>query len=110
MSNIWLIKLKFATKFNVWVNTKTPKIINKIPTIILKYLINGPSFFINDIACVENSPTNKNGSPNPSEYVNNKIKLKPGLDIANAKTDPNTAPTQGVHPTANAAPNTNDVI
>ena len=56
-----------------------------------------------------NSPTSKKGIPNPSVYEKSRKKAVEGLVTASVNTAPKTAPTQGVHPTANAAPKTNEV-
>ena len=93
----------------VCVKTNTPRVISNIPTIRLKYFKKGPILRIRVKAWVENNPTSKKGKPNPREYVSSNKKLIPGLETAKANTDPKTAPTQGVHPTANAAPKTKEV-
>ena len=48
--------------------------------------------------------------PNPESMPIMNYMLPPGCVAANAKVLPNIGPTHGVHPAANAAPNTNDVI
>jgi len=86
-----------------------PNINSKIPTTIVKYFRKVADLLISFSACVVNKPTSKNGIPNPSAYDINKTNPKLGFVTAKANTLPRIALTQGVHPTANAAPNTNDV-
>ena len=62
------------------------------------------------LAWLMNKPVNKKGIPNPREYENNKRNAVDGCVTAKANTAPRTAPTQGVHPTAKAAPKKNEVI
>ena len=50
-----------------------------------------------------------NGIPKPIEYANSKLNDIDGVVAANVSIVPNIGPTQGVHPTANAKPNTNDI-
>ena len=47
--------------------------------------------------------------PRPNEYANNKLNATDGVVAANVNTVPNIGPTHGVHPTAKARPNTNDI-
>lgn len=87
-----------------------PSINNNIPTTILKYFKTLPDLLTRDIASSVKNPTNKNGMPRPIAYDNNNMNADPGCETARANTLPSIAPTHGLHPTANAAPNTNDVI
>ena len=64
---------------------------------------------INFEADVANKPTIKNGEASPKEYEKSKTKAEPGAVAAKPKIAPRTAPTQGVHPTAKAAPKTKAV-
>ena len=50
-----------------------------------------------------------NGIPKPIEYANSKLNEIDGVVAANVSIVPNIGPTHGVHPTANAKPNTNDI-
>ena len=76
---------------------------------MLKYLKNTPDFLIKSKALSINNPKSRNGNPKPNEYANNKRKDNAGCAIARAKTPPKITPTQGVHPTAKAAPKINEV-
>ena len=62
------------------------------------------------VAREKNAPVIRKGIPNPSEYASNRLYAVPGFVAAKVKVLPNMGPTQGVHPAANATPNTNDVI
>ena len=87
-----------------------PTIINILPITKLKYFKCFTIFLIIPVAWEKNAPVIKNGTPKPREYANNELYAAPGCVAANAKVLPNIGPTHGVHPAANAAPNTNDVI
>ena len=50
-----------------------------------------------------------NGIPKPSEYANSKVNDIDGVVAAKVSIVPNIGPTHGVHPIANANPNTNDI-
>ncbi len=50
-----------------------------------------------------------NGIPNPNEYASNKVNEIDGVVAANVRIVPSMGPTHGVHPTAKAKPNTNDI-
>ena len=54
-------------------------------------------------------PIKMNGIPNPNEYANNKLNEIDGVVAARVRIVPSIGPTQGVHPAANAKPNTNDI-
>ena len=54
-------------------------------------------------------PTKRKGRLNPNEYAKRRKKAVVGCVIARVKTAPRIAPTQGLHPTANAAPKTKEV-
>ena len=47
--------------------------------------------------------------PKPVEYANSKLNEIDGVVAANVSIVPNIGPTHGVHPIANAKPNTNDI-
>ena len=61
------------------------------------------------VALEKNIPIKINGIPNPSEYASNKLNEIEGVVAAKVRIVPSMGPTQGVHPTANANPNTNDI-
>lgn len=54
-------------------------------------------------------PINTNGIPRPNEYASNKLNEIEGVVAAKVSIVPSIGPTQGVHPTANANPNTKDI-
>ena len=54
-------------------------------------------------------PIKMNGIPNPNEYANIKLNEIDGVVAAKVRIVPSMGPTQGVHPAANAKPNTNDI-
>ena len=56
-----------------------------------------------------NAPTSRKGMPSPREYANIRKKALVGWVIARVRIAPKMAPTQGVQPTANAAPNIKEV-
>ena len=49
------------------------------------------------------------GIPNPKEYARSKLNEIEGVVAANVRMEPRIGPTHGVHPAANAKPNTNDI-
>ena len=57
----------------------------------------------------KNIPIKINGIPKPMEYANSKLNDTDGMVAANVSIVPNIGPTHGVHPIANAKPNTNDI-
>ena len=57
----------------------------------------------------KNIPIKINGIPKPMEYDNSKLNEIDGVVAANVSIVPNMGPTHGVHPIANAKPNTNDI-
>jgi hypothetical protein len=61
------------------------------------------------VALEKKIPIKMNGIPSPNEYANNKLNEIDGVVAAKVRIVPNMGPTQGVHPTANAKPNTNDM-
>ena len=54
-------------------------------------------------------PTRRNGIPKPKVYAKRRRNALDDDVVASAKIAPRAADTHGVHPTANAAPNTNEV-
>ena len=56
-----------------------------------------------------NRPTRRKGIPRPREYDKSKKNALVGCVIAKVKIAPRIAPTQGVQPTAKAAPKTKEV-
>ena len=50
-----------------------------------------------------------NGTPNPSEYAKSRLNATDGVVAARVRIVPNTGPTHGVHPAANANPKRNDI-
>jgi hypothetical protein len=100
---------RLANAASLFVNTSTPIITKTIPIPMLKYFRSGPTFETNDNVCDKNKPVNKKGMPRPIEYENSSPKAMPGDANARVSMLPNTAPTHGVHPAANAIPKTNDV-
>lgn len=50
-----------------------------------------------------------NGTPNPKEYAKSRLNAADGVVAASVRIVPNTGPTQGVHPIANANPKRNDI-
>ena len=50
-----------------------------------------------------------NGIPKPIEYASSKLNAIDGVVAARVRIVPSIGPTQGVHPAANAKPNTNDI-
>ena len=68
-----------------------------------------PDFSISLCAWFVNKPTNRKGIPKPNEYANIRKNAVPGWVTAKLRTAPRTAPTQGVQPTANAAPKMKEV-
>ncbi len=50
-----------------------------------------------------------NGIPKPNEYASNKLNEIDGVVAAKVSIVPSIGPTHGVHPTAKAKPNTNDI-
>ena len=61
------------------------------------------------VAREKNTPIKINGIPNPSEYTSNKVNESDGVVAANVSIVPRMGPTHGVHPAANAKPNTKDI-
>jgi len=61
------------------------------------------------VALEKKIPIKRNGIPNPSEYESNKLNEIDGVVAAKVRIVPSIGPTHGVHPTANAKPNTNDI-
>ena len=61
------------------------------------------------VAREKNIPIKTNGIPNPNEYANSKLNDIDGVVAANVSIVPSIGPTHGVHPAANAKPNTNDI-
>ena len=57
----------------------------------------------------KNIPIKMNGIPKPVEYANSKVNDIDGVVAAKVSIVPNMGPTHGVHPIANAKPNTNDM-
>ena len=57
----------------------------------------------------KNTPIRINGIPKPVEYANSKVNDIDGVVAAKVSFVPNMGPTHGVHPIANAKPNTNDM-
>ena len=57
----------------------------------------------------KNTPIRINGIPKPVEYANSKVNDIDGVVAAKVSIVPNMGPTHGVHPIANAKPNTNDM-
>jgi len=49
------------------------------------------------------------GIPKPNEYASNKLNEREGVLAAKVSIVPSIGPTHGVHPTAKAKPNTNDI-
>ena len=49
-----------------------------------------------------------NGIPNPNEYARSKLNEIDGVVAAKVRIVPRIGPTHGVHPAANANPNTKD--
>lgn len=56
----------------------------------------------------KNAPIRINGIPNPKEYANNSVNAWLGVVVARVKMLPRIGPMHGVHPVANANPNTKD--
>ena len=54
-------------------------------------------------------PIKRNGIPNPNEYARSKLNEIDGVVAAKVSIVPNIGPTHGVHPAANAKPNTKDI-
>ena len=61
------------------------------------------------MALEKNIPMMINGIPNPNEYASSKLNEIDGVVAAKVKIVPSIGPTHGVHPTAKANPNTNDM-
>jgi type III secretory pathway lipoprotein EscJ len=61
------------------------------------------------VALEKNTPIKMNGIPNPNEYASNKLNDMDGVVAAKVRIVPSIGPTHGVHPAANAKPNTNDI-
>jgi hypothetical protein len=57
----------------------------------------------------KNIPIKINGIPKPSEYTSNKVNESEGVVAAKVSIVPRIGPTHGVHPAANAKPNTKDI-
>src|SRR5208337_944115 len=55
------------------------------------------------------SPVMMNGRPRPREYARRRLNVSAGWVAARPMIAPRAAPTQGVHPAANATPNRKDV-
>ena len=51
-------------------------------------------------------PIKMNGIPNPNEYAKSKLNEIDGVVAAKVRIVPSIGPTHGVHPAANAKPNT----
>ena len=80
-----------------------------LPIATLKYFKCFVIFLIIPIAFEKKAPVIKNGIPKPREYAKRRLYAVPGFVAAKVKVLPKIGPTQGVHPAANAIPNTNDV-
>lgn len=61
------------------------------------------------VALEKNTPISTNGMPSPREYASSKLNEIDGVVAAKVSIVPNIGPTHGVHPTAKARPNTNDI-
>ena len=61
------------------------------------------------VALEKNTPIKMNGIPKPNEYTSNKQNEIDGVVAAKVSIVPSIGPTHGVHPTAKAKPNTNDI-
>jgi len=61
------------------------------------------------VALEKNTPIKINGIPRPSEYASSKLNEMDGVVAAKVSIVPSIGPTHGVHPTANAKPNTKDI-
>ncbi len=61
------------------------------------------------VALEKNIPIKMKGIPRPNEYASNKLNEREGVVAARVSIVPSIGPTHGVHPTANAKPNTNDI-
>ena len=61
------------------------------------------------MALEKKMPIKINGIPRPSEYASSKLNEIEGVVAAKVSIVPSIGPTQGVHPTANASPNTKDI-
>jgi len=61
------------------------------------------------VALEKKIPITINGIPSPKEYASSKLNEIDGVVAAKVRIVPSMGPTQGVHPTANANPNTNDI-
>ena len=94
---------------NWLVSTRIPNTIRIEPIMGLKYFRCLTIFLINLVDREKNAPVIKNGTPSPSEYAIRELYAAPGEVAASVSVVPSIGPTHGVHPDANAAPNTNDV-
>lgn len=61
------------------------------------------------VALEKKIPIKINGIPNPKEYTSSKLNEIDGVVAAKVRIVPSIGPTHGVHPAANAKPNTNDI-
>ena len=61
------------------------------------------------VAREKNTPIKTNGIPSPNEYASNRLNERDGVVAAKVSIVPSIGPTHGVHPAANAKPNTNDI-
>jgi hypothetical protein len=107
---ISLARGKLPRTLRLLVNTNIPSIMSMIPIAGLKYFKCFTIFLIIVVACEKNILVTKNGIPRPKEYANNELYAAPGAVAANVSVLPRIGPTHGVHPAANAHPNTNEVI
>jgi hypothetical protein len=76
----------------------------------LKYFRYFTIFWIIPVACEKKAPVIKKGIPSPMAYASSELYAAPGAVAAKVNVLPKIGPTQGVHPAANAAPKTKDVI
>jgi len=61
------------------------------------------------VALEKKTPIRTKGIPNPNEYASSKLNEIEGVVAANVSIVPSIGPTHGVHPAANANPNTKDI-
>lgn len=100
---------KFPKRLNSFVKTRTPSTIRIPPMTGLKYFRCFTIFRITPVDCEKNAPVTKNGTPKPKEYARSELYAAPGEVAASVSVLPSIGPTHGVHPDANAAPNTKEV-
>lgn len=107
--SISAMNAKFDILLNSPTNINIPITIRSAPKKYENQFSFVPTLSIHLCAASANTPTIKNGIPIPSVYARRRKNALAGEVEARTRIAPSAAPTQGLHPTAKAAPNTKEV-